>query len=97
MQDRGLEKLIAEEIDEKLSESEENFIKSYDINTIYIKDSAEGLKLIPKYLAYIEYMIDILMLLPRTEKFNLGNEYKKVMYDTFENIMYLEKYVVILH
>ena len=29
--------------------------------------------------------------MPRTEKFNLGNEYKQVMYNTFEYIMYLEK------
>ena len=51
-----------------------------------------GLTLIPKYEKYMEYMLEIiLMKLPRTEKFNIGNEYKKIMYQGFENIMYIEK------
>ena len=32
-----------------------------------------------------------MQVLPRTEKFNIGNEFKKIMYETFENIMFLDK------
>lgn len=91
MHNKNFEKLVAEDIDEKLSEIEENYIKDFDVNAIYFNNSAEGLKLIPKYMSYMEYMIDLLMRLPRTEKFNIGNEYKKVMYESFEYIMYLDK------
>ena len=49
------------------------------------------LKLIPKYEAYMQYMIEVIIKLPRTEKFNIGNEYKKSMYETIENILYIEK------
>lgn len=35
----------------------------------------KGLTLIPKSRAYIEYMILIIMKLPRTEKFNIAKEY----------------------
>lgn len=35
----------------------------------------KGLTLIPKSRAYIEYMILIIMKLPRTERFNIGKEY----------------------
>lgn len=91
MLNKNFEKLVAEDIDEKLSETEENYAKNFDVNAIYYNNSAEGLKLIPKYMSYMEYMIDVLIHLPRTEKFNLGNEYKKVMYETFEYIMYLDK------
>ena len=45
----------------------------------------EELKLIPKCEKYIQYILEILFKLPRTEKFNIGNEYKKVMYETLEN------------
>ena len=51
----------------------------------------EELKLIPKCENYIQYILEILFKLPRTEKFNIGNEYKKVMYETLENIYYLQK------
>ncbi|MEG1990045.1 MAG: four helix bundle protein [Clostridia bacterium] len=49
------------------------------------------LKLIPKYEIYIEYVFNILNKLPKTEKFNIGNEFKCVIYSCFENIMYLNK------
>lgn len=50
------------------------------------------LVLIPKYENYMEYMLQIILInLPRTEKFSIGTEYKTVMYQTFENIMYIEK------
>lgn len=50
------------------------------------------LVLIPKYEKYMEYMLQVVLLnLPRTEKFSIGTEYKTVMYQTFENIMYIDK------
>ena len=50
-----------------------------------------GLMLIPKYNLYIEYMINVILKLPRTEKFNIGNEYKNIMYEGLESIMYINK------
>ena len=50
-----------------------------------------SLLLIPKYEDFIQYMIEIIIKLPRTEKFNIGNELKTSMYETLENIIYLEK------
>ena len=38
------------------------------------------LQLIPKSEKYIEYILQIIIKLPRTEKFNIGNEYKQSMY-----------------
>ena len=50
------------------------------------------LTLIPKYEFYMEYMLEVILLhLPRTEKFSIGTEFKSVMYDTFKNIMFIEK------
>ena len=51
----------------------------------------EELILIPKYEKYMQYMIEIILKMPRTEKFNIGNEYKTVMYKVLENILYLNK------
>ena len=50
-----------------------------------------SLKLIPKFEGYMQYMIEVILKLPRTEKFNIGSEYKKLLYETLENILYLEK------
>lgn len=49
------------------------------------------LQLIPKTEKYIEYILQIIIKLPRTEKFNIGNEYKASMYKMLRNIMYLSK------
>lgn len=56
-----------------------------------MRKNEEGLILIPKYNKYIEYMIDVILKLPRTEKFNIGNEYKNIMYEGLKNIMYVNK------
>lgn len=57
-----------------------------------IKENEKNvLKLIPLYENYMQYMIEVIMKLPRTEKFSIGNEFKNVMYDTFRNIIYIEK------
>ena len=47
--------------------------------------------LIPKYEKFIEYMLQVIISLPRTEKFNIGNEFKVSMYETIEKILYLTK------
>ena len=47
--------------------------------------------LIPKCEIYIEYMINVLNKLPRIEKFNIGNNFKSVMYEMIGNIVYLSK------
>lgn len=58
---------------------------------VYEKEKQE-LLLIPKYLNYMEYMLEIVLIrLPRTEKYSIGTEYKTIMYKTFEDIMYIEK------
>lgn len=49
------------------------------------------LELVPKVEKYIQYMLDIILKLPRVEKFNIGNETKMVMYNMLENILYLSK------
>lgn len=48
--------------------------------------------LIPRFEQYMEYMLEIILLkLPRTEKYSIGTEYKNLMYETYRNIMYLNK------
>ena len=51
----------------------------------------QELILIPKYEKYMEYMLQVILKLPRTEKFNIGNEFKLVMYKMLENILYINK------
>ena len=43
--------------------------------------------IIPKYEKYMQYMIDVIFKMPRIEKFNIGNEFKTIMYKTLENIL----------
>ena len=47
----------------------------------------DSLQLIPKAQDYIEYMINVILKLPRTEKFNIGNEYKQSLYETMKYIL----------
>lgn len=49
------------------------------------------LQLIPKSEKYIEYMLQIIFKIPRVEKFSIGTEYKKSMYEMLRNIIYLTK------
>lgn len=57
-----------------------------------MKENEQGLLLIPKYEKYMEYMLEIVLIkLPRTEKYSIGTEYKTVMYETFRDIMFIEK------
>lgn len=52
------------------------------------------LTLIPKTENYIKYMLNVIVKLPRTEKFNIGNEYKNMMYKMLEEVMMLGKVVI---
>lgn len=49
------------------------------------------LSLIPKSEQYIQYMLEVILKLPRTEKFNIGTEYKNSMYIMLRNILYVCK------
>lgn len=49
------------------------------------------LVLIPKIERYVEYMLDIIFKLPRTEKFSIGTEFKTSLYKLIENVIYLNK------
>ena len=49
------------------------------------------LELIPKLERYIQYIIEIIIKLPRTEKFSIGTEYKTSLYKILNNTMYLNK------
>lgn len=51
----------------------------------------DELTLIPKTEKYIEYMLSVILKIPRVEKFSIGNEYKNSMYKMLENILYLNK------
>ena len=60
-----------------------------DVNTKNLE--TKQLILIPKIEDYIEYIVNIIFKLPRTEKFSIGNEYKKSIYETLERALYIEK------
>lgn len=55
------------------------------------KKVTNSLVLIPKAERYIQYMIEVIIKLPRTEKFSIGTEYKQSMYRMLEIILYVEK------
>lgn len=49
------------------------------------------LVIIPKMEKYIEYMLTILIKIPRTEKFSIGTEIKTSMYEMLKNILFASK------
>ena len=51
----------------------------------------EVLILIPKIEKYIEYVLKMLLKLPRVEKFNIGNEYKISIYSILRKAIYINK------
>lgn len=51
----------------------------------------QKLILIPKAEKYIEYILQIILKLPRTEKFSIGTEYKQSMYQMLQNILIISK------
>ena len=55
------------------------------------QEQENKLALIPKSEKYIEYMLDVIIRLPRTEKFSIGTEYKQSMYKMLNGVMILNK------
>ena len=55
------------------------------------QEQENKLALIPKTEKYVEYMLDIMIKLPRTEKFSIGTEYKQSMYRIINKIMLVNK------
>ena len=55
------------------------------------KEKENKLILIPKVEKYIEYMLQVIIKLPRTEKFSIGTEYKTSMYKMLEDILIISK------
>lgn len=49
------------------------------------------LSLIPKTEKYIQYIIELIIKIPRTEKYSIGTEYKLSMYKMLEKIVGLSK------
>ncbi len=49
------------------------------------------LYMLPKMEKHIAYVLGVVLKLPRTEKFNIGQEMKLVVYDTLKNILLLSK------
>lgn len=47
--------------------------------------------IIVKIEKYIEYMLTILLKLPRTEKYSIGTEIKTSMYEMLKNILFASK------
>lgn len=56
-----------------------------------MKKENNELIMIPKIEKYIEYMIIILMKLPRTEKFSIGTEIKTSMYEMLQKSLLVSK------
>lgn len=55
------------------------------------QEQENKLALIPKSEAYIEYMLDVMIKLPRIEKFSIGTEYKQSIYKMLNGVMRLNK------
>ena len=55
------------------------------------KEKEQRLILIPKTEKYIEYMLNIIYKLPRTEKFSIGTEYNSSIYKMLEDILIISK------
>lgn len=47
--------------------------------------------MISKIEKYIEYMLTVLLKLPRTEKFSIGTEIKTSMYEMLKNVLLASK------
>lgn len=61
------------------------------MNKVLEKINNEQLQLIPKMQEYIQYMLETLIKLPRTEKFSIGTEVKTSMYEMLKNILLASK------
>lgn len=66
-------------------------IKIKENNRQVDKTKQDILYMLPKVERHIQYVLGVVLKLPRTEKFNIGQEMKLVAYDTLKNILYLSK------
>lgn len=55
------------------------------------QEKEQKLILIPKAERYIEYILQIIFKLPRTEKFSIGTEYKQSIYQMLRDILMIAK------
>ena len=55
------------------------------------EEKENKLLLIPKVEKYIEYILQIILKIPRTEKFSIGTEYKSSMYQMLKDILIISK------
>ena len=55
------------------------------------KKDSNKLQLIPKIEKYMEYMMHVIIKLPRVEKFSIGTEYKKSMYNMMSGVVKIAK------
>ena len=55
------------------------------------KKDSNKLQLIPKREKYMEYMMHVIIKLPRVEKFSIGTEYKKSMYNMMSGVVKIAK------
>ncbi len=60
-------------------------------SSVASKSKQDILYMLPKMERHIEYVLGVVLKLPRIEKFNIGQEMKLVVYDTLKNILYLSK------
>lgn len=60
-------------------------------NSKHNKTKPDILYMLPKMERHIEYVLGLVLKLPRIEKFNIGQEMKLIVYDTLKNILYLSK------
>ena len=55
------------------------------------KKDSNKLQLIPKIEKYMEYMMHVIIKLPRVEKFSIGTVYKKSMYNMMSGVVKIAK------
>ena len=55
------------------------------------QEKQNKLILIPKTEKYIEYVLQMLIKLPRVEKFSIGTEYKTSLYQMLQDILIISK------
>ena len=54
-------------------------------------NNKEELTLLVKAENYLQYILDLILKLPRTEKFSIGTEYKSSIYEMLQTITFLHK------
>ena len=58
---------------------------------IYMSDSSNMLKIIPKYEDYAKYEINMIIKMPKVAKYMIGNSYINNVVETLKNIYLIQK------